>query len=499
MAVSPKLVMRQSHALVMTPKLQQAIKLLELTNIELFTYVEQEVVQNPLLEYASPDTPQHNGIYNAGQDHASGNTAGTVPETFSNTPNAPLDMNYEEIFEPDTVSNQHGLSLEFATLGHNVCGSDFDEDTMGVDQTLSPEVSLKEHLFNQLGVNIENPVDRIIGIHIIDTVDETGYIAEDLSGISEIVGCSLERIEATLRILQTFDPPGVLARNISECLAAQLRELDRLDPTIQCFLNNLDLLGRHDYSGLAKVCGTDITEIMEMAMEIRALNPKPGLLFGSEVVQPIVPDVFVRPNPDDRWHIELNNDTLPNILVNTLYHAEISDRTKCQKEKEYLSERLNSANWLVKSLDQRANTILRVATELVRQQDNFLVLGIEYLRPLNLRNIASAIEMHESTVSRVTANKYISTPRGIFPMKYFFTSALSSSSGGETHAAESVRHRIQELIYNEQRGSVLSDDKIVDILNSFGINIARRTVAKYREAMRIPSSVERRRQKRETG
>ena len=376
--------------------------------------------------------------------------------------------------------------------------NDFDEDAFGLEQSLSREISLKEHLLDQLGVDVDDPVDRIIGMHVIDTVDEAGYIAGDLDGIGEMVGCSRERVEATLTVLQKFDPPGVLARDLGECLAAQLREQDRLDPAMQCFIENLNLLARHDYQGLAKLCGVDSEDITEMAAEIRALNPKPGLQFGSEVVQPVVPDVFVRPNPGGGWQIELNNDTLPNVLVNTRYYAEINDQTKNREEKEYLSERLNSANWLVKSLDQRANTILRVATELVRQQDTFLVFGIEYLRPLNLRDIASAIEMHESTVSRVTANKFISTPRGIFPMKYFFTSALSSSSGGEAHSAESVRHRIRELIENERLDAVLSDDKIVDVLNASGIDIARRTVAKYREAMRIPSSVERRHQKRAT-
>ena len=255
---------------------------------------------------------------------------------------------------------------------------------------------------------------------------------------------------------------------LGECLAAQLREQDRLDPVMRRFLENLDLLARHDYQALAKICGVDTEDITDMAAEIRSLNPKPGLLFGNEVLQPVVPDVFVRPNPGGGWQIELNNDTLPNVLVNTPYYAEISGQAKSQQEKAYLSERLNSANWLVKSLDQRANTILRVATELARQQGAFLVHGIEHLRPLNLRDIASAIEMHESTVSRVTANKYICTPRGIFPMKYFFTSALSSSSGGQAHSAESVRHRIRELIDAETFDAVLSDDKIVEVLNSSG-------------------------------
>jgi len=517
MALTPKLEMRQGHALVMTPQLQQTIKLLQLTNLELLAYVEQEVEQNPLLEHADPESPERgdNDSIDRERDTEGPEDSGSdnydeadvsVPdaaqlstaETFADTADAPLDLNYKEAYEADASSTQPGPSSEYGTVQCTARRNDFDEDAFGLEQSLSHEISLKEHLLDQLGVDVDDPVDRIIGMHVIDTVDEAGYIAGDLDGIGEMVGCSLERVEATLTVLQKFDPPGVLARDLGECLAAQLREQDRLDPAMQCFIENLNLLARHDYQGLTKLCGVDSEDITEMAAEIRALNPKPGLQFGSEVVQPVVPDVFVRPKPGGGWQIELNNDTLPNVLVNTRYYAEINDQTKNREEKEYLSERLNSANWLVKSLDQRANTILRVATELVRQQDTFLVFGIEYLRPLNLRDIASAIEMHESTVSRVTANKFICTPRGIFPMKYFFTSALSSSSGGEAHSAESVRHRIRELIENERLDVVLSDDKIVDVLNSSGIDIARRTVAKYREAMRIPSSVERRRQKRAT-
>jgi RNA polymerase sigma-54 factor len=518
MALSQKLEMRQSHALVMTPKLQQAIKLLQLTNLELVPYLEQEVEQNPLLEHADTAAFQHGDSYSTNRDSGSEGSEGSLhesfddsdavvldvaqlseAETFTDTADAPLDMNYEEVFEIDAASNQYNTATVFTKPSSNARYNDFDENSAGLKQPLNQEISLKEHLLNQLGVDIDDPVDRIIGMHIIDTVDEAGYIVGDLDGIGEMVGCSRERVEATLRVLQMFDPPGVLARDLGECLTAQLRELDRLDPSIQCFLDNLDLLARHDYLSLAKLCEVDTEEIMEMAKEIRALNPKPGLLFGSEAVQPVVPDVFVHPTSNGEWQIELNNDTLPSVLVNMHYYAEISDQAKSQKEKEYLSERLGSARWLVKSLNQRADTILRVATELVRQQDKFLVFGIQYLRPLILRDIASVIEMHESTVSRVTINKYISTPRGIFPMKYFFDSALSSSSGGEAHSTESVRHRIQDLINNEQLESVLSDDKIVDILNSSGVNIARRTVAKYREAMRIPSSVERRRQKRVAG
>ncbi len=513
MALNPKLEPRQSHTLVMTPQLQQAIKLLRLANLELLAYVEREVEQNPLLEHADPESPPRGEDENVDRDRSTEGTGEpegddepepvvldaaqmSEAETLADTADAPLDLNYDEIFEADAAPTQTGPAGGFADLRDASRSNGFDRDAIGLEQALCRKTSLKEHLLGQLGVDVADPVDRIIGMHLIDIVDEAGYIVGGLEGIGETVGCSLGRVEATLSILQKFDPPGVLARDIGECLAAQLRERGRLGPAMRRFLDNLDLLARHDYRALAEICGVDAGDIAGMAAEIRSLNPKPGLRFGGEVVQPVVPDVFVRSNPGGGWQVELNNDTLPNVLVNTRYYREISGRAKSRRDKTYLSERLNSANWLVKSLDQRAGTILRVATELVRQQDAFLVHGIEHLRPLNLRDIASAIEMHESTVSRVTANKFIGTPRGIFPMKYFFTFALPSSSGGEAHSAETVRHRIRELIDNEIPGAVLSDDKIVEALNSSGIDIARRTVAKYREVMRIPSSVERRRRKR---
>jgi RNA polymerase sigma-54 factor len=287
----------------------------------------------------------------------------------------------------------------------------------------------------------------------------------------------------------------VCARNLTECLAIQLKELDRYDPAMQALLGRLDLLAKRDLAGLRRTCGVGDEDLMEMIAEIRNLNPKPGLAFGSTMVQPIVPDVFVRPGPDGNFIVELNTDTLPKVLVNQRYHAELVKNAANDGAKTYLAENLQSATWLMRALDQRAKTILKVAMEIVRQQDGFFVHGVQHLRPLNLKTIADAISMHESTVSRVTANKYMATSRGIFELKYFFTSAIASADGGEAHSAEAVRHRIKHLIDAETPADVLSDDTIVEQLRGAGIDIARRTVAKYREAMRIPSSVQRRRDK----
>jgi RNA polymerase sigma-54 factor len=259
-------------------------------------------------------------------------------------------------------------------------------------------------------------------------------------------------------------------------------------------LANLDLVARRDHSAMKRVCGVDDDDLADMLYEIKSLNPKPGNAFGQVTVQPVIPDVLVRAGPDGDWIVELNSGTLPRVLVNQNYYATVTRRRPSDKDRAYLAECMQTANWLVKSLDQRARTILKVASEIVRQQDGFFAHGVAHLRPLNLKQVADAIEMHESTVSRVTTNKYMATPRGLFELKYFFSAAIPATGGGEAHSAEAVRHRIKAMIDGEARdGDVLSDDRIVEILNEAGIDIARRTVAKYREALRIPSSVQRKR------
>jgi RNA polymerase sigma-54 factor len=350
-------------------------------------------------------------------------------------------------------------------------------------------------LTEQVSLTFTDPVDRMIAQYLVDLVDEAGYVTGELSDVADKLGALPSRVEGVLTRLQGFDPPGVCARNLTECLAIQLRERDRLDPAMQALLANLELLAKRDYVSLRKLCGIDEEDLADMIAEVKRLNPKPGLAFSSALVQPIVPDVFVRHGADGGWLVELNHDTLPKVLVNQSYYAKVSKTAKKDTEKSYLAECLQTATWLVRALDQRAKTILKVASEIVRQQDAFFAFGVQHLRPLNLKTIADAIEMHESTVSRVTANKYMATTRGTFEMKFFFTSAIASSDGGEAHSAEAVRHRIKQLIEAEKAEDILSDDTIVEQLRKAGIDIARRTVAKYREAMRIPSSVQRRRDK----
>lgn len=494
MALVQRLELRQGQSLVMTPQLQQAIKLLQLSNLELAEYVEAELEKNPLLERderepsdAEAETPKESA---SSADEPL--EAALAREDFSKADD--LDAEGSDVYAEDSSpSGQLDAQLSDWTTLRSSASLDDAGDEFG--RTLAKAVSLKDHLLEQLSIASVTAEQRFIAMALIDGIDEAGYLRADIAEIAIQLDTTEDFVTGVLEIVQGFDPTGVGARNLSECLALQLRELGRLDPAMQVFLANLELVGRRDIAGLCRICGVDRDDIADMIAEIRALTPKPGLAFNSEPVQAVVPDVYVRESAEGGWHVELNAETLPRLLINSRYHARVSRSAKDKDAKNYLMECLNNANWLVKSLDQRARTILKVASEIVRQQDGFLAHGIRHLRPLNLRSIADAIGMHESTVSRVTSNKYIATPRGIFELKYFFTAAISAIDGQEAHSAKAVRDRIREMIEKEESRNVLSDDRIVTMLTADGVSIARRTVAKYREAMRIPSSVERRRVK----
>jgi len=515
MAIAPRMELRQGQSLVMTPQLMQAIKLLQMSNMDLVAYVEAELERNPLLDRAEgPDAPgaaADRGEAGGDRDGPPAD-AGDTPRSgdWAETDLAPtaagiaerLDTDVSNVFPDDAMPDRaapapatpDGAMGPYWT-GVGAGGSFNDDADYNLESFVAFERSLADHLSEQLHVAETDPKRRLIGQFLIDLVDEAGYLAAPVETVAEKLGASLDEVLAVLSVVQTFDPPGVAARDLRECLAIQLKERDRYDPAMAALIQHIELLARHDYATLRKVCGVDEEDLADMVAEVKCLVPKPGLAFGSAPMQPVVPDVIVRAASDGGWAIELNTETLPKVLVNQTYYARVQRTAKSEHDKAYLSEQIQTANWLVKSLDQRAKTILKVSTEIVRQQDSFLVNGVEHLRPLNLRTIADAIGMHESTVSRVTSNKYLGTPRGIFELKYFFTSGIASSEGGEAHSSESVRHRIKQLIDAEEPGAVLSDDTIVDLLGKAGIDIARRTVAKYREAMKIPSSVERRRAK----
>lgn len=546
MAATQRLELRQGQSLVMTPQLQQAIKLLQLSNMELTAYVEGELEQNPLLELddeskantgedslpdpdaarsedrlAAPgeDSPGEDGPSEAspGEDGPSdggpGNEAGpqagtTDPETgpdtldmtnderFPDAAEAPLDTDFENLYNhdgPGSGAEESGLLGGGDSLIRERANSDGAERP-GLDQQMEEVVSLRHHLLDQLQLNFRDPDDRLIGLHLVDMLDEAGYVKGDLAALAGQLGCEETRVEATLLRMQSLEPTGIFARSLSECLALQLAERDRLDPAMRALIDNLDLIAKHELTALRRICNVDEEDFADMMAELRALDPKPAAAFDTRPAEPIIPDIFMRPLPKGGWSLELNSDSLPRVLVNERYYAKVCAASRGKADREYLSERFQSANWLVKALDQRAKTILRVASEIVRQQEAFFHKGLDKMKPLTLRDIAEGIEMHESTVSRVTSNKYIATARGTFELKYFFGSSISGADGASL-ASESVRHRIKRLIDQEPKNKVLSDDSIVSILRSSGVDIARRTVAKYRDAMRIPSSVERRRQK----
>ncbi|PWC92732.1 RNA polymerase factor sigma-54 [Azospirillum sp. TSO5] len=535
MALAQRLDLRQAQTLVMTPQLQQAIKLLQLSNIELSDFVDREIEQNPLLERDSgpsdggsdpvvgdgaggeapggldgPGGMEANGLsvdgLNGRDDGpalapSDGRTRDTVEMTSSDTmassSEAPLDTDFENVYGDDRFSDgSDGGSEVYGSYGERGGRSSFDDDDSNLEATLTSEKNLRDHLTEQLKIDLPDLGDQLIGLALIDMLDEAGWLVGfDAQAMAEQLGCDVERVERVLAACQRFDPPGIFARSLKECLAIQLREKNRLDPAMAALLDNLELLAARNLPAIMKVCGVDAEDVADMVVDIRKLNPKPALAFDHTPAQLVTPDILMRANPGGGWLIDLNPDTLPRVLVNHRYFARISDSARNKADKEYISERFQSANWLVKSLHQRATTILKVASEIIRQQDAFFIHGVSHLRPLILRDIAEAIGMHESTVSRVTTNKFMATPRGVFELKYFFTSAIQGADGQASHSAEAVRHRIKTMIDAEKPDDVLSDDKLVEILRAEGIDIARRTVAKYREAMKIPSSVQRRRAK----
>ncbi|MEM6627300.1 MAG: RNA polymerase factor sigma-54 [Pseudomonadota bacterium] len=502
MALAPKLQMRQGQSLVMTPQLQQAIKLLQLSNIELAEYVETELEKNPLLQRgeagetvaADRDAPE-----TSSQSELKLDDAGAVGAAQGD-----LDAPREDVYEADSPSERvsdapanpsndaaggpsSSLDWSNASSGRGG-GEDFDFESVTAES-----LSLKDHLHEQLSVAALSPAARLIALRLIDETDDAGYMRGDLDALATALGASEGEIEDVLHICQGFEPTGVMARSVQECLVLQLKEMNRFDPAMEALIDNLDLLAKHDLKRLVEICGVDQDDLADMISEVKSLTPRPGAAYSGESAPTVAPDVFVRELPNGMYSVELNTETLPRVLIDRSYYAEVSAVARTEDEKTFVTDCHANASWLIKSLDQRARTILKVAREIVRQQDGFFAEGVQSLRPLNLKTVADAVEMHESTVSRVTSNKFMATPRGMFELKYFFSAAIPATSGGEAHSAEAVRYRIKSLVDAEACDAVLSDDQIVERLRAFGVDIARRTVAKYRESLRIPSSVERRR------
>lgn len=519
MGLAPRLDLRQSQSLVMTPQLQQAIRLLALPNVEIEAFLSGEVERNPLLEMGRNEgegDPSAPG--DAAADGAAvGEAAQPQAEAGSDVAmrddgilrDNPLDVETgpEEGLDPagrlaadgeanrDGLAGAGGLSGDYAADygGSGAAGGEGPD----FDRFAGAEAGLYEHLMDQARLRLSG-MDLLIAGQLIGQIDEAGYLEADLLELAYALNVPRARVEAVLAVVQGFDPAGIGARSLGECLALQAREADRYDPAMATLLANLDLLARGALPQLRRICGVDEEDLADMIREVRGYDPKPGLRFapddGAGGARAVVPDVFVTPRGRG-WAVEINAATLPRVLVNRVYYTELSGGVQDKASKAWLSDCLTSANWLVKALDQRQKTIVKVATEIVRQQEEFFRHGVAHLRPMTLRMVAEAIGMHESTVSRVTSHKYIACPRGLFEMKYFFTSAIGAADGGEAVSAEAVKSRIRALIAEEEPRKILSDDKLVDLLRDEGFDIARRTVAKYREALGIGSSVQRRRQK----
>lgn len=479
--------LRQQQNLVMTPQMQQAIKLLQLNNLELQDYLEEELSQNPLLEKVDPTSLEED---DKNKEETPATMEGdNIRDTFESA--------WEDEAPPPPSAADFDAGSAMATIGAGG-RSDFSDDERSLSETLTESITLRDHLLGQLYLDMEDSRDRLMGALLIDRLDEAGYLRDDPTQLLRQLGCTRERLDSLLLRLKAFDPAGVFARDLAECLQLQLQDRGELDTPMQALILHLDLVARHDFRKLAEVCGVHETALPEMIAVIRSLNPKPSAPFEPLVVQTAIPDVLMKALPKDvggGWGVELNTDTLPRVLVNNQYYTEVSSRTKDKQERDYLTTQLHNANWLAKALDQRAQTILKVSSEIVEQQDGFFLYGVEFLKPLTLREIAEKIGMHESTVSRVTTGKFIGTPRGLFELKYFFTSTIGGTDGSSL-SSEAVKAKIKALVDAESAEAILSDDDLVVLLRKDGVEIARRTVAKYRETLHIGSSVQRRREKK---
>lgn len=463
MSVSGQLDIRQGQSLVMTPQLQQAIKLLQMSNIDLNEFVASETENNPFLE----------------TDESSVSSSSLEQSTPDDT----------------TEKRDNGLENSYDSYEPHTSSYDASAPTHSLAETVPDKPSLREHILRQIHIDFGEPAERMIAVALVEFIDEAGYLPADLELVRTQMGVMPALFNAIIERLQKLEPAGIFARSLRECLAIQLRDKNRLDPAMEALLDNLELLAKRERTALLKKCGVDAEDLTEMVAEIRALDPKPALAFSGDAAPPITPDVMLVPLPNGGWHVELNNETLPRVLVNEEFYTKVIKGAREEEDKSYLSERFQQANWLVKALHQRATTILKVATEIVKMQDKFFLHGVQHLKPLILKDIADIIEMHESTVSRVTQNKYMATPRGLFELKYFFSGSLQSTGGTESISTVAVRERIKELVAMETDAkSVLSDDKLTAKLKSEGIDIARRTVAKYRESLGIPSSAQRKRE-----
>ncbi len=513
MKLSPRLQQRQSQSLAMTPQLVQSIKLLQLSSLELTEFISAELERNPLLELEpepkdlSRRERQSESVVSNSEEFNPAERSSDATELVltemsvdAKSREDAFDASFENVYDSGNSRTENSSAFKESRLSSAaspVVNSSVHAAPEQYDQfaRISSKESLGQSLETQIAYTFKSDHEREIARQIAHGLDDDGYFREDTKEAASRLSISHVVFTQMLETFQTFEPTGIGARNLPECLALQLKDKNRYDPAIAALLANLELLARREFDQLKKICKVGNDDLNEMIREIKALDPKPASQHEPELAEPVLPDVLVQQKPDGGWAIDLNPDALPKVLVNQDYHAELEQNVHSEEGKAFITDCLGNANWLVRSLDQRAQTILKVAVEIVKLQDKFFTDGVEYMRPLNLKTIADAIKMHESTVSRVTTNKYLTCSQGMFELKYFFSNSLPSSADGNEISTESVRHKIKQMIDAEPSNKILSDGAIVAGLRNCGIEIARRTVAKYRETMKIPSSVQRRREK----
>lgn len=497
MAGGPRLELRQSQSLVMTPQLQQSIKMLQLSSTELTAHIDEALQSNPLLqvEESNPnketETQPESSLYDEADQWLQQQEKGASPLASTEQLDHNMDTNWDG---SDAVPG--GLHEPSYQRYEGIAKQRFGNEANPIEQVSQNDLSLQAHLEEQLPLLMLDNKQHVIASHLLDALDESGYFTDNMETIAELLGCEQHFIEEVLELLQTLEPAGVFARSLQECLTLQLKAKDHFDPSIAKLLEHLDLIAEHNFKRLQLLCDMDKEDLEDAIAEIKSLDPKPGIHFSSEIVQTVKPDIFLQKGTEGQWIVELNQEVLPRLIVDRQYYTEIRKKAANQDDKEFLSNQYAEAQGLIKSLDQRAKTILKVAKQVTLYQEGFFEKGIHHLKPLTLADIAEAIEMHESTVSRVINQKYMATPYGLYELKYFFSSGLQKGAGEDAIASTSVKHLIKEMIEKEEPTSILSDDKIASLLKEKSINVARRTVAKYREAMHIPTSSVRKREKR---
>jgi RNA polymerase sigma-54 factor len=480
MAMEARLSLRQSQRVVMTPLLQQAIQLLQLSTLELQEVVQKELLENPLLEelQETPETPEAPDSREAPVEPdprvtQASEVAPTPESSERQTDDLPFDLTavmFDDHEERSLVAQEDRDDLPFENIVRSVS-------------------SLTDHLDEQLRFTVEDPVVRRIGDEIIGNLDEDGYLRAAVDEIAQRCSVPPTEVEKVLTMIQAFDPPGVAARSIQECLLIQLRVDPNPDPvSVEIVDQYFDDLSRRRYPDIARAMKLPLDRVMESVEEIMGLEPKPGRRFGGNDSRYIIPDVVVY-KLGGEYVVVLNEDGIPRLRVNSLYRSLL--RSSGDEAKQYVEQKLRSAMWLIKSVDQRQRTLRKVTTSIVKFQREFLDKGLAYLRPLSLRDVGEDIGMHESTISRVTTNKYVETPQGLFELKFFFHSGIASGDG-EMVSSVSVKKMIQDLLANEDPAKPLSDQEVAQILKGRGLTIARRTVAKYREELGILPSHQRR-------